>query len=402
MNKCPSRFDVNNVVAILSGPRTGSSFLFRNLIQTGCFISPEGEETPFYKSAGLGLYNGPHFNDQLNSDVSESTLDSVGSLLLANSGLREKKATDIEHFARQIYTRLSFQQPEIQAVNSFGKIESFINEKLHLADNSGCDWKEFYLNLIDSINSNFSLKLAKSHLEINSTDLLDKLHLIEEPPYIHPTPSQKSDLHSLNQFPLLLKTSTNVYRTDFLRKLFPNAQFRWIILTRNPAASVNGLIEGWLSNGFHSHDVSPEISLNIKGYSDVKKFGHNYWKFDMPPGWKEYTDKDLIDVCSFQWVASHQKIIDFVKSTKDPYMFLKYEALIKQNDLEKIIHFCGTYLQTENLLDREKNVLAVTPPQAGKWKKRESEIRQIFTIHKNIAPLAEQFGYKFEQMDFWP
>ena len=41
----------------------------------------------------------------------------------------------------------------------------------------------------------------------------------------------------------MIKTPSNAYRLPFIQALFPSARIRILHLVRNPAASINGLIE---------------------------------------------------------------------------------------------------------------------------------------------------------------
>lgn len=85
----------------------------------------------------------------------------------------------------------------------------------------------------------------------------------------------------------MIKTPGNAYRLGFLRAAFPNARLRVLHLTRNPAASVNGLVDGWLHHGFHAYRL--DEPLRITGYADVRPADRHWWKFDLPPSWPEYT-----------------------------------------------------------------------------------------------------------------
>ncbi|MDP9071610.1 MAG: sulfotransferase [Actinomycetota bacterium] len=82
--------------------------------------------------------------------------------------------------------------------------------------------------------------------------------------------------------PLVLSTPRNAFRLAFLRSLFPAARFRVVHLTRNPAASVNGLIDGWLHHGFFNMAVDEPLA--IAGYTDAfPLWGDRWWCYDFPP-----------------------------------------------------------------------------------------------------------------------
>jgi hypothetical protein len=140
---------------------------------------------------------------------------------------------------------------------------------------------------------------------------------LEEPAFILPAPRALPMPEALRCTPLLLKSSANAYRIQFLKALFPHAEFRWIVLARNPASSINGFIDGWQSNAFHAHNVGRFTTLKIKGYSETFPGGERWWKFDLPPGWSEYRSSDLPEVCAFQWRSAYSRILKDVEQTGD-------------------------------------------------------------------------------------
>jgi hypothetical protein len=234
-----------------------------------------------------------------------------------------------------------------------------------------------------------------------------QLPLLEEPPYICPEPKQALTEEYAGNLPLLLKTSTNVYRIPFLRSLFPHAKFRWVLLHRNPAATISALIDGWLSSGFHSHDVHP-AHLAIKGYSDSIPGGKRFWKFDMPEGWEAYRNSTLPEVCAFQWLAAHREIEKISKNTKEPVFSIAYEDMLepeKQSTLiQELISFAGTSTRDPALWSSQEPVAAVSKPSAGKWRKREAEIVSLMRSdgHRSLMELAGRFDYDPSRIEDWP
>jgi hypothetical protein len=132
--------------------------------------------------------------------------------------------------------------------------------------------------------------------------------LVEEPPFVLPVPWAHPTAAELGRLPLVIKTPSNAYRLGWLARLFPNARLRLLHLTRNPAASINGLVDGWRYPGFHSHDVG---GLQISGYTGEVPGGDRWWKFDRPPGWEAYRGAPLPEVCAFQWASAHRALLDF-------------------------------------------------------------------------------------------
>ena len=98
----------------------------------------------------------------------------------------------------------------------------------------------------------------------------------------------------------MMKTPSNAYRASFLRALFPNARVQVLHLTRNPAAAINGLVDGWRFRGFHAHRLAQPHA--IEGAPE-----RDWWKYDLPPGWQDWTNRSLVEVAGFQWRSAHAR-----------------------------------------------------------------------------------------------
>ncbi|MBW3644267.1 MAG: sulfotransferase, partial [Actinobacteria bacterium] len=90
--------------------------------------------------------------------------------------------------------------------------------------------------------------------------------LVEMPPFVLVSPWRRPSPAELATLPLVLATPRNSFRLDFLRSLFPAARLRVVHLTRNPAASINGLVDGWHHRGFFNCRVGRRLA--IRGYTD--------------------------------------------------------------------------------------------------------------------------------------
>ncbi len=141
-------------------------------------------------------------------------------------------------------------------------------------------------------------RLVDAHCPGPWPDPFVPVAVIEEPPFVCIVPWAPADEDTLATHPLVVKTPSNAYRMGWLRRLFHRADVRLLHLTRNVAASVNGLVDGWRHVGFHSHEVG---GLRIAGYSELAPAGDRWWKFDRPPGWEAWTSASLPEVCAMQW-----------------------------------------------------------------------------------------------------
>jgi hypothetical protein len=175
---------------------------------------------------------------------------------------------------------------------------------------------------------------------------------------------------------------------------------RILHLTRNPAASVNGLYEGWLSPGFHSHATG---SLAIPPYAD-RLGGERWWKFDLPPRWREYRRAPLEDVCVFQWLSAHQYVHDYLNEARlegTEYFRLKFESIACEATRVETIHDLSQWIgaTVTNLDDIYSLPLVMTTgvPAAFRWRARQSMIASAVMASSPACQLAADLGYSPDQ-----
>ncbi len=247
--------------------------------------------------------------------------------------------------------------------------------------------------------------------------------LIEEPPFIPilrrnwPSPSRILNL------PLLLKSSLNAYRLNFLRKFFPNAKIQIIHLTRNPAASINGLIDGWLHWGFFSHNFKDrQVRLKIKGYSDRFPWGRYWWNFDLFDGWQDALNLPLEHICMYQWLNSHKHILNFKekfnkdkfnkdKFNKDKFnnvswLQIRFEDLLngrekRQKTYDRITNFLEiNRLEAGSGRFPRGKVMTTAKPRPARWRDRATQILPLLN-NLELGKIAEHLGYDVKRRLEW-
>jgi hypothetical protein len=193
----------------------------------------------------------------------------------------------------------------------------------------------------------------------------------EMPPYVVP---------SLRRHPpsntLLLKAPYNVYRKNLIRKAFPAAEVSHVILTRNPAATINGLIDGWEAPwGFHKH-LLPS----------------GWWKFDLPPGWRRYTESSIPEKAWLQWHSSAEALLGWSG------YWVRFEDLVSDpatvigrlsDDLGIQIPLLGGVIPL---------VMATETPRPGRWKDRADTILPLL---KGSSSLCSDLGYPLKDHQQW-
>jgi hypothetical protein len=237
---------------------------------------------------------------------------------------------------------------------------------------------------------------------------------IEEPPFILLHPAKRAGAEDLRRSTMLLKSTVDCYRMNLLEKLFPNAEIRVIHLVRNPAATINGIFDGWHHRGFFSHnlgccfgDHSHVRALNIKGYSDIYPHGRSWWNFDLPAGWQEYADRDLVEVCAFQWRSANAEILENLASSGQRSCRVRFEDIIRSIDsrrteFARMLDFMGISPGEEEVLRLESLpiVQATLPPQLYRWKRRQDLIGRLLE-DPGILEMTHKLGYFKKGMEGW-
>jgi Sulfotransferase family len=189
---------------------------------------------------------------------------------------------------------------------------------------------------------------------------------------------------------IIEKTASNCFRLGFVNAVFPDARF--IYVTRDGRNNVNSLINAWQHpTRFFTYDVP--VELRIRGYE------HARWKFVLPPGWRDYVEASLEEVCAFQWRACHESVLSEI--AKPEYqgrvLRIKLEELVAR-PIEVLSEVCdfmqvsdrshaesvGAHLPVINSLDND--------PSANKWRGHNAD--RIARIVPQIAPVMDRLGYR--------
>jgi hypothetical protein len=217
---------------------------------------------------------------------------------------------------------------------------------------------------------------------------------IEEPPFVLPALRRRccTEADAAGKM-LLFKTPSDAYRPGLYQQLFPQAEIRYIHLTRGYAQCVNGLMDGWLSRtGFFSHDMARAgVRLQIKGYSDLCEFGQRWWKFDLPPNWRDFTGASLEEVCLNQWLSCHRHILDSGVTARH----IAFEDFLSDpvGTLAQVSAWLGLGPSAD--LDDLPVTMATETPAAGRWRKRLA-LLQPMAQRRDVAQTMRDLGYRLE------
>lgn len=365
----PSSEDITNIIVILGSSRSGSSLLYHLLGKHPDLISLQGEEVTFERLFGLNEIDS--FNDSDECSRTEGIdLNALREEILFDSGF---PTAESERLPLDRAQRILLQWPECHF--DLDLLMNAVREKT---------WAE----VIGKLEKNYpQIKLGSYDQHLENVHLAYST-IVEEPPFV--IPASKTFSKKKRGCTLLLKSSINAFRADLLTSLFPEATFQYIHLTRHPAGAINGLIDGWLSPAFHTHNVSHLTTLSIKGYENKE-----WWKFDLPPGWKNFTQAPLENVCAYQWAKANESIVAFLndkKSIRVTYEELSDDETMKDT-LMRIIRELS--LSTEFLKEFQppEKVMSVIPPRKDRWKTRADVILPLIRT-ADIKNLSNSLGYE--------
>ncbi len=224
-------------------------------------------------------------------------------------------------------------------------------------------------------------------------DLTLKLFFNRYKPILEPFFALWSNINSIHKklcvhtIRVLDKTPPNTYRIEYLAKAFPDAHF--IYITRDGITNISSLMDGWRAKQKFSFAFREQLDLNIDGYSG------KIWKFTNPPGWENYTNKTLEEVCAFQWLSSHEHALNsFEKLETHRWTPVKYEDLVANP--EKVIRELCMFIdipyegKLKALAEKPPVVSTNTKPDPNKWQKNKDRLEKIKPM---IAKMQEKLGY---------
>ena len=425
--------DVKKIIFISSAPRSGSSLLFSILRKIPGIYSLSGEAVPFYKLNGLSF--GSFDSDEIHPDTDirqDVFLDLSRDFLsdLSLSGSQKDVFNDsilAEEYIDSLVLRLPMQWPGISF--SYDSLKNLATEALFLYKKNHkvfCE-VDFYIGLLFFLRQEYK-DINPYYYDLSSQEVKTKfpdveipagppnsLLTVEEPPFIILSPGARPTEEDLSKKTLLLKSSVDSYKMGFLRSLFPGAQISTIQLVRNPLGSINGLCDGWMHRGFFSHNLKSFLSggdlrsarLKIDGYSELNEWGKYWWNYDLPPGWQDYIDKPLEEVCAFQWYSSNKSIQEYLDNHKESRCLVRYENILKglgsrMQEIEKIVDLLGEPRDCIGQLglDQLPVIQATDQPRPFRWKKRQGELLPLLD-RREIREMSAQLGYDYDKMGEW-
>ncbi len=381
---------VKRVAVILTSPRSGSSLVKSILSSHPDVGSLDGEIEPFLTLSKNG------FGYNSNSDAIEtlSNKEELASNIIDGLTLPSEELAPLDTLKKRWERRLLLHFPE-----AFSEVEGH-RELIEALDNALSEArvpdireeKELQKFILTEVFKNTPWRIGyyDGYKAFADTSRFFSELKVEEPPFVVPRLYGKAfTADDAETKTLLFKAPPDAYRIGMYEQLFPNAEIKYIHLTRGYAQSVNGLMDGWLSPiGFFSHNLKDAgVSMDIKGYSDSVEFGKDWWKFDLPPNWHDFISARLEDVCLNQWMSAHTAILE----NKLPKLRISFEQVLLEpkESIKKITDYLGLQdLESVTL----PIVMAVETPKARRWLKREDELLKIGE-RKEVKEMMISLGY---------
>jgi len=424
--------DIRRIVVINSSSRSGSSLLYALLSKLPGVVSLTGEASPFYKlNIHLDHFN-PHESERIPSALIDKVfdLDGLAADFLSDIYLPDKtvysREIDTQNYTDDLMLRFLLQWTDIDA--EADELGSIIAAALHtyIAANPLFNTEDFYLDMLERLTRRwpqinpfyYDIGTDRTALRFPSIEIPSgppvRLFTIEEPPFILLPPGTRATAKDLANSTLLLKSTVDCYRMNLLENLFPRAEIKVIHLVRNPAATINGIFDGWHHRGFFSHNLGSCFGshhhlkeLSIKGYSDIYPHGSSWWNFDLPKDWEEYADRELLDVCAFQWRSANAEILANLQAGRQQFCTVHFEDIIRsvasrKEQFARLLLFMGIDpIEALKLgLDSLPIVQSTLPPQLYRWKKRKDLISRLLEDPQVLA-MSEELGYNSSGMDEW-
>lgn len=416
------RENVRDVVVVASSSRGGSTMFAEILRFARGLLHFRAEINPFLRLSGLSYPFTRSGSDalaaiDLEDEDAARELDLQLSRDCGRPASRLTGEEDRDRFARDLAIRLTLQWPLLRFRRE--QVRGWLEESLEILRRDH-GWRQGVFEDAQRFHAVFLSRVREEEPSVNPYyyDLRPSLiaglcpgapvpegppgpWVVEEPPFITISPWDPAGAGDLHSRPLIVKTPSNAYRLEALRVAFPRARIRVLHLTRNAAAAINGLYDGWCYPGFYSHRVLEP--LEIPGYSDrFPAWGRSWWKFDLPPSWPEHRRKPILEVCAFQWMRAHEEVLEFCsRHPRVRYYRVPFEGVMdgparRRETFEGLAGWLGISVNPELARVLEEGlppIMATDQPRHRRWFARADLLDPILA-QDGITCMMERLGYE--------
>lgn len=174
---------------------------------------------------------------------------------------------------------------------------------------------------------------------------------------------------------LVEKTPANSMRIPLLASLFPDARF--IHLVRRGEDVVSSLMEGW----------------KLWSKTGPGQWHYQNWHYLVPPGWRNWIDRPLQDICAFQWTESNRYALEDLRAVpRNRQLFVRHEDVLSDPRAEyaRIMDFCELdssphFFRLIDGIDKRVFTTGGSTPRREKW--RDLHGAELASVKHLIDPM---------------
>lgn len=399
------------IALVLGGPRGGTSAFKGALSKHPDFLALSGEHRLFFTLLGMNFPDGTASCECDNRVLSNSEREELLEMLFVSAfgGPEVSNPSDREalRYAWDWAYRIPMQWTGIRFEN---------HRVVELVLAAVAEYKRLGARDLAQLDTLVLKSLSKAYPEIDvafydgqeigsrkitqmEISKLPIYPIVEITPFVVPRPRSLKSL-SLRARYLLLKASSDPFRLNTIRSLFQNHTVHILRLSRNPLASINGLIDGWQHHCFWQHD----LDLNVANNSLAG------WCFDLVHNWKEILGaQDLLTIARRQWLEPNTRIEVAANAPKPNERWLRYkfEDFILSTDARHRLLECvlkdlnvPPHAEFDRVATDPPKINVTVPTTSARWKLRNNILSDLIA-DPEISELAEALGYETEHINEW-
>ena len=176
---------------------------------------------------------------------------------------------------------------------------------------------------------------------------------------------------------MLEKTPKNSLRIPFLRAVFPDARF--VFLLREPQQVLGSMIDGWRSGNF-------EMYPQLPGWDGPS------WSFLLTPGWRQASGRPLAEIVARQWASATAALVEDLESLPgEAWTAIGHERFLQdpQAEVERLCAWAG--LRWDRPLGGRLPLsrYTLTAPDPQKWRRHEAGIAAQAELWQPVASRAQ-------------
>jgi len=188
------------------------------------------------------------------------------------------------------------------------------------------------------------------------------------------------------------KTNQNGFRVPYLEALFDEPLF--VFVKRSPGDNINSLITGWgrpEEYGDWAADLPAEVRIDGGQY--------RRWCFFLFPGWRDYVEAPIEEVCARQWQAYNEAVLAARAAIPaERWVEVVYEELLDDAVacFRRLFERLGLQFTAEmdahcqGLVKRPYN--AFSTPARDKWR-TGPHCERIERVLPTVAQTARELGF---------